>query len=84
MCCQVEEEGGGGVRQHPHGAGHDQAGPALQSRGGQLRGGETEQTTGNQIDQDISQGEHQCSQGKICPNLHELESCLLLMDRFPI
>ena len=65
MCGQVEEEGGGGVWQHPHGVGHDQAGPALQGRGGQLRGGETESAAGNQTDQDISQGEHQCPQGKI-------------------
>ena len=41
MCSQMEEEGGGGVREHPHGAGDDQAGPALQGWGGQLRGGET-------------------------------------------
>ena len=40
MCGQVEEEGGGGVRKHPHGAGHDQAGPPLQGRGGQLWSGE--------------------------------------------
>ena len=64
MCPQMEEEGGGGVRQHPHGAGHDQAGPALQGRGGQLRGGEAEQTAGDQTDQDLCEGEHQCPQGK--------------------
>ena len=63
MCPQMEEEGGGGVRQHPHGAGHDQAGPALQGRGGQLRGGEAEQTAGDQTDQDLCEGEHQCPQG---------------------
>lgn len=75
MCGQVEEEGGGGVRQHPHGAGHDQAGPPLQGRGGQLRGGEAESPAGNQTDQDISQGEYQRSQGKIC--LVELATSLL-------
>ena len=64
MCPQMEEEGGGGVRQHPHGAGHDQAGPALQGRGGQLRGGEAEQTAGDPTDQDLCEGEHQCTQGK--------------------
>ena len=60
---QVEEEGGGGVRQHPHGAGHDQAGPPLPGRGGQLRGGEAQPPAGHPPDQDVCQGEHQCPQG---------------------
>ena len=62
---QVEEEGGGGVRQHPDGAGHDQARPPLQGGGGQLRGGEVESTARDTTDQDFCQGEHQCPQGKV-------------------
>ena len=65
MRAQVEEEGGGGVRQHPHGAGHDQARPPLQGGGGQLRGGEVESTARDTTDQDFCQGEYQCPQGKV-------------------
>lgn len=64
MCSQVEEEGGGGVWKHSHGARDDQAGPPLQGRGGQLWGGETEPPARDQADQNLSQGEHQYPQGK--------------------
>ena len=64
MCSQMEEEGGGRVREHPHGARDDQAGPPLQGRGGQLRSGETEPPAWDQADQNLSQGEHQYPQGK--------------------
>ena len=64
MCAQVEEEGGGGVREHPHGAGHDQAGPPLPGRGRRLRGGEDESPAGHPPDQNLSQGEYQHPQGK--------------------
>ena len=60
---KMEEKGGGGVRQHPHGAGYDQVGSPLQGRGGQLRGGEAEQAVGDQTHQDLGQGEHQRPQG---------------------
>lgn len=50
MCSQVEEEGGGGVWKHSHGARDDQAGPPLQGRGGQLRGRETEPPARDQAD----------------------------------
>ena len=56
----MEEEGGGGVWQHPDGAGDDQDGPALQGHHRRLRGGEAVAKPGRQAVEDLSEGKPEC------------------------
>ena len=56
----MEEEGGGGVRQHPDGAGDDQDGPALQGHHRRLRGGEAVTKLGRQVVEDLGEGKPEC------------------------
>ena len=53
----MEKKGGGGVRQHPHGAGHDQDGPVLQGHHRRLRGREVVKNPRHQIAEDFGEGE---------------------------
>ena len=56
----MEEEGRGGVRQHPDGAGDDQDGLDLQGHHRCLRSGEDVAKPGRQVVEDLSEGEPEC------------------------
>ena len=56
----MEEEGRGGVRQHPDGAGDDQDGPDLQGHHRCLRSGEAVAKPVRQVVEDLGEGEPEC------------------------
>ena len=79
----MEKKGGGGVWQHPHGAGHDKDGPVLPGHHRRLWGREVVKNPRHQIAEDFGEGELERQHSLWVPRLTTSQRAFSVDGRSP-